>query len=54
MNYQLNQSEIDVGVDTGKDQLDIHIHPKNIFFSVTNNEQGIKEAIKVLKKHNPN
>lgn len=48
-----NQNEINVGVDTGKYQLDIHIRPLDIFFSVSNDEKGIKQAITILKKHQP-
>ena len=48
-----NQNEINVGVDTDKTQLDIYIRPLDIFFTVSNDEQGIKEAIVKLKKHHP-
>ena len=48
MNTKINQS-INVGVDTGKTQLDIHIRPLEIFFSVENSDKGIKEALKVIK-----
>ena len=41
MNTTTNQS-INVGVDTGKFQLDIFIRPLDIYFTVTNDEQGIK------------
>jgi transposase len=51
MNAQNNQNEINVGVDTGKNQLDIYIRPLNIYFVVSNDEVGIKEAIKTIKKH---
>jgi len=51
MNTQINQNEINVGVDTGKTQLDIYIRPLDIYFTVTNNESGIKQAIKILKKY---
>ncbi|WP_417880580.1 IS110 family transposase [Vibrio sp.] len=44
---------INVGVDTGKSQLDIFIRPLDIYFTVTNDEKGIKEAIKKIKKHAP-
>ncbi|MDC5818204.1 IS110 family transposase [Vibrio europaeus] len=44
---------INVGVDTGKSQLDIYIRPLDIYFTVQNNEQGIKEAVKRIKKHQP-
>ena len=52
MNTTTNQS-INVGVDTGKFQLDIFIRPLDIYFTVTNDEQGIKEAINIIKKHSP-
>lgn len=49
----INQNEINVGVDTGKLQLDIHIRPLDIFFCVQNDEIGIKEAIAEIKKRKP-
>ncbi|MEZ9233689.1 IS110 family transposase [Vibrio amylolyticus] len=52
MNTKTNQS-INVGVDTGKTQLDIHIRPLDLFFSVENTEKGIKAALKRIKKHDP-
>ena len=48
-----HQKEINVGVDTGKSQLDIHIRPLDIYFTVTNDESGIKQAIMKLKKYIP-
>lgn len=51
MKTTMNQS-INVGVDTGKYQLDIYIRPLNIYFTVSNDEKGIKEALKKLKKYN--
>jgi len=53
MKCKNNQNEINVGVDTGKQQLDIHIRPLDIFFTVSNSEQGIKKAISEIKKHKP-
>ncbi|EGQ7904684.1 MULTISPECIES: IS110 family transposase [Vibrio harveyi group] len=44
---------INVGVDTGKSQLDIYIRPLDICFTVPNNEKGISDAIKIIKKHKP-
>ncbi len=38
---------INIGVDTGKTQLDIYIRPLDIFFSVPNDDKGIK----TIKKH---
>ena len=54
MNTSINQLEINIGVDTGKYQLDIYIRPLDIFFSVSNDEKGIKEALIEIKKHSPN
>ncbi len=42
MNTQYNQNEINAGVDTGKTQLDIYIRPIDVYFTVTNDEAGIK------------
>lgn len=52
MNTKVNQS-INVGVDTGKTQLDIHIRPLGVLFSVENSDKGIKEALKIITKHTP-
>lgn len=46
-----NQS-INVGVDTGKFQLDIYLRPLDIYFSVSNDDAGIIEAISTIKKYN--
>lgn len=51
MKSTMNQN-ITVGVDTGKYQLDIYIRPLDIYFTVTNDEKGINEAVKNIKKHN--
>jgi transposase len=53
MNISINQPEINIGIDTGKYQLDIYIRPLGIFFSVSNDEKGIKEALIEIKKHAP-
>jgi transposase len=53
MNSEKNQNEINIGVDTGKTQLDIYIRPLDIFFSVSNDDSGIKKAINQIKKHKP-
>jgi len=52
MKSKSNQS-INVGVDTGKSQLDIYIRPLDIYFTVTNDDKGIKEAVKTIKEHSP-
>ena len=48
-----NLKETNVGIDTGKHQLDIYIRPCGDAFSVENNEKGIKAAIKRIKKYQP-
>ena len=53
MNKHNDQQEVNVGVDTGKQQLDIFIRPLDVFFTVTNDKKGIKEAIAQIKKHSP-
>jgi transposase len=52
MNTKTNQN-VNVGDDTGKFQLDIYIRPLDIYFTVSNDEKGIKEAIKIIRKHSP-
>ncbi|EJE4149882.1 TPA: IS110 family transposase [Vibrio parahaemolyticus] len=52
MNTNTKQS-INVGVDTGKTQLDIYIRPIDHFFTVENNEKGIEKAIKVIQQYHP-
>lgn len=52
MKTKMNQN-INVGVDTGKFQLDIYIRPLDIYFTVSNDEIGIKEAVKKIKVHKP-
>lgn len=51
MNNNQNQSNIYIGIDTGKQFLDIHIRPLNIDLQVENNEAGIKKAISLFKKY---
>ena len=52
MNTKTKQN-INVGVDTGKYQLDIYIRPLDIYFTVPNDDKGIKEAVKTIKKYKP-
>ena len=44
---------INVGVDTGKQFLDIHVRPSHEYFQVSNDTKGISEAIKRLEKLSP-
>lgn len=45
----MNNPEINIGIDTSQSQLDIGIRPSNEFFSVSNDDSGIKEAIARIK-----
>jgi len=49
----MNTSEINVGIDTSSKQLDIYVRPNGQFFSVSNDDAGIKEAVKSLQKLKP-
>jgi transposase len=51
MNRKTDQPEINMGVDTGKYQLDIYIRPLGIDLSVSHDEKGIKHAIEEIKKY---
>jgi transposase len=48
-----HMQNINVGVDIGKSQLDIFIRPLDIFFTVANDEKGIRDAINKIKIHKP-
>ena len=50
MNAHTHQN-INVGVDTGKTKLDIYIRPLDIFFTVSNDEQGIQKLSRPRKPH---
>lgn len=50
---QSKNNEINVGVDTGKAQLDIFIRPIGEYFSVPNSPAGIRDAIRRIKKSSP-
>jgi len=42
-------TEINIGIDTSQSQLDIFVRPLDVFFSVENSPQGVKEAVKRLR-----
>jgi transposase len=52
MNIETKQ-KVNVGVDTGKFLLDIYLRPLDIYFTVSNDEEGIREAISIIKKYAP-
>lgn len=48
-----NNSEINIGIDTGQTMLDIYVRPSADFLSVENSPQGIRSAIRFIKQCNP-
>ena len=51
--YLMKNPEINVGIDTSSQQLDIYVRPTGQFFSVNNDASGIKEAVKMLQTMKP-
>ena len=49
----MNNPEINVGIDTSSQQLDIYVRPTDQFFSVNNDITGINNAVKQLKVLKP-
>jgi len=49
----INNSEISVGIDAGKSQLDVYVRPLDQSFTVDNSAAGIKDAIRRLKSLSP-
>ena len=51
--YLMNNPEINVGIDTSSKKLDIYVRPIGQFFSVSNDTQGVKEAVKTIQSLKP-
>jgi len=49
MNNSENQTLINIGVDVGKANLDIALHPSGQFFTIPNSRTHIRELVKILK-----
>ncbi len=47
-----SQISINVGVDVGKSKLDIVLHPLDLHFQISNDEESILKVVHVLKKLN--
>ncbi len=47
-----SQISINVGVDVGKSKLDIVLHPLDLHFQISNDEDSILKVVQVLKKRN--
>ena len=48
-----SHNEINVGIDTGKQQLDIYVRPLGEAFSVDNTPSGVRKAVTRLKQFRP-
>ncbi len=48
-----DKSEINIGIDTGQDILDIHVRPQGDYQSFENNPEGIRAAIRFIKPFKP-
>jgi transposase len=48
-----DQSEINIGIDTGQAILDIHVRPQGDYQSFENNPEGIRSAIRFIKPFKP-
>ena len=51
--YPMQNQEINVGIDTSSTQLDIYVRPSGQFFSVKNDTDGVKQAVKSLQTFKP-
>ena len=47
------QNKINIGIDTSKANLDIYARPVGLYKSFTNNNEGIKDAVRFIKQHKP-
>ncbi len=47
-NHKKSKTVINVGVDVGKQFLDVCIHEKSLHWQVENNSQGIKQLYKAI------
>ena len=45
----LENSEVNIGIDTSQTQLDLYVRPYGHFVSFANNPSGIKEAVEYIK-----
>ena len=50
MTISRESSSVNVGIDVGKSQLDVHILERNRHFVVDNSPAGIREALKILRR----
>lgn len=46
-------NEVNVGIDTSKDKLDILVRPSGEFFTYSNSVAGANAAARKIKQHKP-
>lgn len=51
MNSSQIQTSVNIGVDVGKANLDIALHPSGQFYSIPNSEAHIRRFVKILKNY---
>lgn len=45
--------QINIGIDTSQDQLDVYVRPLGHFFSHPNTPQGARDAVRAIRAHKP-
>lgn len=50
---QLATEQVYVGIDVSKSRLDVFLHPIGLSRSVTNDEPGLQQLARLLRKHGP-
>ena len=48
-----NANPIYIGIDTSQSQLDIYVRPNDVFFQVSNDDDGINDAITRIQSYSP-
>ena len=48
------ETSVNVGIDVGKDQLDVFIHEPQLHFTVTNDRPGIRRLLTRISRYRPN
>ena len=47
------ETDVNVGIDVGKDQLDVFIHEVQLHFTVTNDAPGIRRLLSRIVRYQP-
>ena len=49
---KIRENNVNVGIDVGKHQLDVFIHERQIYFTATNDPDGIRYLLGRLARYN--